>query len=440
MPTVAFHTLGCKLNFSETSTIARQFKMAGWTSADYPAFAEVYVVNTCSVTQNADRECRQIVNRIGRINPEARVVIIGCYAQLKPDEIASIPGVDLVLGASEKFDVIRHLNALAENEGPQIKTCSIESLESFVPSWSLGDRTRAFLKVQDGCDYSCSFCTIPLARGASRSDHPDKIFEQVVHLAGSGVKEIVLTGINLGDYGLIAGVQKRQYRLIDLLQTLERYDGEMRFRLSSVEPNLLDEEIISFIASSTKFMPHFHIPLQSGSDAVLSQMRRRYRSELYRSRVETIVQYMPEACIGVDVICGFPTESEMDFQITEEFLRDLPVSYFHVFSYSERENTLAAGFSSQVPMELRKERTNRLRKLSARKLTNFYSAHLGSMREVLFESADEHGLICGYTDNYIRVQAGPGTVQEGERVFCKLIEINDSLRMIAEPVTVYTEA
>lgn len=403
--TVAFHTLGCKLNYSETSTLSRMLEADGFVKKEFEDVADVYVINTCSVTENADKECRQLVRRIQRRAPESMVVITGCYAQLKPAEIAGIEGVDLVLGAAEKFNITKHLQDLTKSTTAKIHSCDIEDVNGFNSSYSINDRTRTFLKVQDGCDYSCSFCTIPLARGHSRSDSIDGVLKNVNELAASGTKEIVLTGINLGDFGKgYEGGKKIETTFYDLVQELDKLDGIERYRISSIEPNLLSNEIIEFVAGSKKFMPHFHIPLQSGSNKILGLMRRRYRRELYADRVATIKQLMPHCCIGVDVIVGFPSESDDDFKETFNFLHELDISYLHVFTYSERANTLALDINPVVPTHIRQERNKVLRNLSYQKLQYFSEQHRGQNRKVLFESAEKNGMMEGYTDNYIKVQ------------------------------------
>jgi len=402
--TVAFHTLGCKLNFSETSTLSRLLEQDGFVKTDFDGLADVYVINTCSVTDNADKECRQLVRRIQRRAPKSMVVITGCYAQLKPQEIASIEGVDLVLGAAEKFNITEHLKTLTKGDSTRICSCDIEDVNSFHASYSLHDRTRTFLKVQDGCDYSCTFCTIPMARGKSRSDSVENVLEHARTLAGNGVKEIVLTGVNLGDFGKgLQGGKKREETFYELVQALEEVEGIERYRISSIEPNLLSNEIIEFVANSRKFMPHFHIPLQSGSNHILGLMRRRYRRELYAEKVALIKQFMPHCCIGVDVIVGFPSESNEHFQETYNFLHDLDISYLHVFTYSERANTPAVDITPVVPVALRHERNKMLRNLSHKKMQYFTEQHIGETRKVLFESHQKDGMMEGYTDNYIKV-------------------------------------
>lgn len=401
---VAFHTLGCKLNFSETSAISRMLEQEGFEKKEFEENADVYVINTCSVTDNADKECRQIVRRIQRRSPESMVVITGCYAQLKPQEIASIPGVDLVLGAAEKFNIASHLADLTKGDSAKISSCDIEEVSGFNSSWSVNDRTRTFLKVQDGCDYNCSFCTIPMARGKSRSDSISNVLDNARMLADKGVKEIVLTGVNLGDFGKgPEGNRKHEESFYDLVRALDEVNGIERFRISSIEPNLLTNDIIAFVANSRKFMPHFHIPLQSGSNALLSLMRRRYKRELYADRVALIKKLMPHCSIGADVIVGFPGESDELFRETFDFLHSLEVSYLHVFTYSERANTVALDITPVVPVHTRHERNKALRNLSYMKQQYFRQQHAGQTRKVLFEGHEKNGMMEGYTDNYIRI-------------------------------------
>ena len=395
---VAFHTLGCKLNFSETSSIARMFSDRGFVKTDFENGADVFVINTCSVTENADKECRMIVRNALKISPDAFIVVIGCYAQLKSEEIAAIEGVDLVLGAKEKFELLNYLDNLNKKEFAEIHSCEIEQANFFVDAYSFGDRTRAFLKVQDGCDYTCSYCTIPLARGKSRSNTVENVIKNAREVAKKGVKEIVLTGVNIGDFS------EADKTFFDLILKLDQVEGIERIRISSIEPNLLTSEIIEFVAVSKKFVPHFHIPLQSGSDKILSLMKRRYRRELYSERVTKIKSLMTHCCIGVDVIVGFPGETEKDFQETYNFLNGLDISYLHVFTYSERLNTDAIGLKGLVPVSERKRRNKMLRILSAKKLRSFYERHTGSVREVLFEEENHSGMIQGFTDNYIRIK------------------------------------
>lgn len=406
MRSVAFHTLGCKLNYSETSTLSRTLEDEGFEKREFDDVADVYVINTCSVTENADKECRQLVRRIQKRAPESFVVITGCYAQLKPKEIADIDGVDLVLGAAEKFNIVEHISNLTKGAPAQVHSCDIDAVEGFHASYSLTDRTRTFLKVQDGCDYNCSFCTIPLARGHSRSDTIQGVLNNITELKEKGTKEIVLTGINLGDFGKgFNGGRTKEENFFDLVQAIEAESPIERFRISSIEPNLLSNDIIDFVAASQKFMPHFHIPLQSGSNEILGKMRRRYKRELYAERVARIKEKMPHCCIGVDVIVGFPGETDALFQETFEFLHNLDVSYFHVFTYSERTNTLAVDMADVVPIPVRNERNKILRNLSYQKNQYFNQQHGGQTRPVLFESVNKSGMMEGYSDNYIKVKA-----------------------------------
>lgn len=401
---VAFHTLGCKLNFSETSTLSRQLQGEGFLKKEFEELADVYVINTCSVTENADKECRQLVRRIQHKAPESLVVVTGCYAQLKPKEIAEIPGVNLVLGAAEKFNLASHLRELTKNDSGKISSCDIEDVSGFHSSFSLNDRTRTFLKVQDGCDYTCSFCTIPMARGKSRSDSIENVLTQATQLGENGVKEIVLTGVNLGDFGKgLDGGKLKKESFFELIQALDEVSGIERYRISSIEPNLLTEDIVRFVAKSKKFMPHFHVPLQSGNDEILGFMRRRYKRELYAERVELIKSLMPHCAIGVDVIVGFPSETDSHFKDTFDFLHSLPVSYLHVFTYSERENTKALEIKPVVPVGVRHERNKALRNLSYLKMQYFTEGFHGQKRKVLFEGHNKAGMMEGYTDNYIRI-------------------------------------
>ncbi len=403
---VAFHTLGCKLNFSETSTLSRMMEQKGFEKKEFDDIADVYVINTCSVTDNADKECRQLVRRIQRKSPESFVVITGCYAQLKPEEIVQIPGVDLVLGASEKFNIMEHIAQLTKGDAGKICSCEIEDVTGFQASYSMNDRTRSFLKVQDGCDYNCAFCTIPMARGKSRSDNVANVVRNAQVLAADGVKEIVLTGVNLGDFGRGPnGDYKYEEDFFDLIQALDEVNGIERYRISSIEPNLLTPEIVAWVAKSKKFMPHFHIPLQSGSNDILKLMRRRYQKELYQERVTLIKNLMPHCSIGVDVIVGFPGESDTQFQETFQFLHELDVSYLHVFTYSERPDTKALEIKPIVPIHIRNARNKILRNLSYQKLQYFTAQHSGENRKVLFENFEKNGMMEGYTDNYIRISA-----------------------------------
>ncbi len=400
---VALHTLGCKLNYSETSAIERLLQDDGFVKKDFTEQADVYVINTCSVTENADKECRQLVRRIQRKAPEAMVVITGCYAQLKPREIAEIDGVDLVLGAAEKFNITSHIQQLIKGDSAKICSCDIEEVTGFHSSFSINTRTRTFLKVQDGCDYTCSFCTIPLARGRSRSNSIENVLSEIKKIAAAGVKEIVLTGINLGDFGKDDNGKKTGDNFFELLKAIEKNHGAERYRISSIEPNLLSDEIIEFVAASKKIMPHFHIPLQSGSNKILGLMRRRYKKELYAEKVSLIKRLMPHCCIGVDLITGFPGETNEDFIETVNFLKDLDLSYFHVFTYSERDNTFALNIEQVVPVNIRNERTKILRNLSYKKSQDFANGHSGEKRKVLFEGQNKNRMMDGYTDNYIKI-------------------------------------
>lgn len=407
--TVAYHTLGCKLNFSETSSIRRNFENHGYLTVDFEDGADIYILNTCSVTEFADKKCRYEVRRALKYSPQAKVIVIGCYAQLKPAEIADIPGVDLVLGAAEKFSILNYIEGISKSSGKgMVVAGDVKQANSFIDAFSFGDRTRSFLKVQDGCDYKCTFCTIPQARGNSRSDTIENVLQNVHKIAEEGVKEIVLTGVNLGDFGngteVIEGAKpKKEALFFDLIKELDQVDGIRRFRISSIEPNLLTEEIVEFVTNSDKFVPHFHIPLQSGSDRILKLMRRRYLSQLYKDRVDWIKSHMPHCCIGVDVIVGFPGETEEDFLETYRFLNELDISYLHVFTYSERANTPAESMEGKVPTDVRRQRNEMLRILSHKKKVAFTQPFLGTIRPVLFENTTEPGMMSGYTDNYIKV-------------------------------------
>lgn len=411
---VAFHTLGCKLNYSETSSIGRLFEEAGYSEVDFSEQADIYVINTCSVTDFADKKCRNIVRKAMRVNPQAQVVVIGCYAQLKPDEIANIPGVDLVLGAAEKFRILDYIGELSQVSGKGlVQAGAVSEARDFVEAFSFGDRTRSFLKVQDGCDYKCSFCTIPQARGQSRSDTIEHVVANAQAIAARGVREIVLTGVNIGDFGngteVIEGTKPQKEALfIDLIRALDEVEGIERFRISSIEPNLCTDEIIAFVAQSRRFAPHFHMPLQSGNDKQLQQMRRRYKRNLYAERVQSIKSKMPHCCIGVDVIVGFPGETTEDFLETYRFIESLDVSYLHVFTYSERDNTPAAEMPDVVPMAERRRRNEMLTILSEKKRRYFYAQHLGQQRPVLFEHSKTPGFVGGFTDNYIKIEAPLG--------------------------------
>lgn len=403
MKKVAFYTLGCKLNFSETSAIGRLFEARGFQKVDFQDYPDVFVINTCSVTDKADKKCQKVVKDALQVSPNAFIIIVGCYAQLKPQEIAQIPGVDAVLGASEKFRLLDLITSFEKKGKAQVHVQAVKEANTFTPSYSLGDRTRTFLKVQDGCNYHCSFCTIPLARGKSRSATLESIVQQAHEIAQKGIKEVVLTGINLGDYGIID--HRRETNFLALVQKLEKEAAIQRFRISSIEPNLLNDEIIHFVAQSERFVPHFHIPLQSGSDKILKRMRRRYARALYEDRIATIKKHMPQCSIGADVIVGFPGETEEDFLATYHLLNELPVTYLHVFPYSERNNTHATGLDGVVPQEERTKRAKMLRILSEKKQRRFYEDNLGSWGAVLFEQENVDGMMEGFTENYIRVTA-----------------------------------
>ena len=402
---VAFHTLGCKLNFAETSTIARDFSAKGFEKVTFSEAADIYVINTCSVTENADKETKTIIRSALKQNPDAFVAIVGCYAQLKPEEIVKIEGVDLVLGATEKFKITDYIHDLTKKDLGEIHSCEIADADFFVGSYSIGDRTRAFLKVQDGCDYKCTYCTIPLARGISRSDSMESVLRNAKEISEKNIKEIVLTGVNIGDYGKGEfGNKKHEHTFLELVQNLEKVEGIERLRISSIEPNLLKNETIDFVANSKTFVPHFHIPLQSGSDKLLGLMKRRYKRDTYTNRVEQIKRIMPQACIGVDVIVGFPGETDELFMETYNYLNDMDVSYFHVFTYSERANTEAAEMENVVDRGVRKKRSKMLRILSAKKKRAFYENQLGTKTRVLFEGDNKEGWIHGFTENYIKVK------------------------------------
>jgi threonylcarbamoyladenosine tRNA methylthiotransferase MtaB len=404
-PKVAFYTLGCKLNFSETSTISRNFEQEGFEKVGFEKFADVYVINTCSVTENADKECKRIVKSALKINPEGYVCVVGCYAQLKPEEISKIEGVDLVLGATEKFKISQYIGNLQKKQTTEIHSCEIEDANFFTGSFSIGDRTRSFLKVQDGCDYPCTYCTIPLARGISRSDSLENVVENAKKIAQQGIKEIVLTGVNIGDYGKgELGNKKHQHTFLDLVKELDEVEDIERIRISSIEPNLLKNETIEFVSQSKRFVPHFHIPLQSGSDTVLKAMKRRYLTALYKERVERIKESMPHAAIGVDVIVGFPGESDNDFEETYNFLNSLDISYLHVFTYSKRDNTAASLMDQQVDEKTKNERNKRLRILSIKKRLHFYEKNINKIYPVLFEAENKDGFMYGFTPNYIKTK------------------------------------
>ncbi|MCE2957306.1 MAG: tRNA (N(6)-L-threonylcarbamoyladenosine(37)-C(2))-methylthiotransferase MtaB [Bacteroidota bacterium] len=427
MKKVAFYTLGCKLNYSETSTISRKFEEKGYQKVDFTNTPDIFIINTCSVTENADKKCHKVVREARAISPNAYVAIIGCYAQLKPKEISEIPGVDAVLGAAEKFRLVELLDGFVRPEKATVFASEIEEATQFNTSYSMHDRTRTFLKVQDGCDYSCSFCTIPLARGSSRSDSIQNIVATAQKIAQTDVKEIVLTGVNTGDFGIQQG--ERKERFIGLIKELDNVEGIERFRISSIEPNLLTDEIIEFVATAKRFVPHFHIPLQSGSNKILRLMRRRYQRELYTERVSKIKALMPHCCIGVDVIVGFPGEAKEDFLETYQFLNELDISYLHVFTYSERENTLAAELANSVPHKERAERSKMLHILSDKKRRAFYEQNLGRTFQVLFENDVEDGKIHGFTDNYVRVSAqyDPLLINELKKVRLTSIEANGTV-------------
>jgi threonylcarbamoyladenosine tRNA methylthiotransferase MtaB len=428
---VAFYTLGCKLNFSETATIARHFQDEGFDRVEFSEYADIYVINTCSVTENADKRFKTIVKQSQRINSEAFIVAVGCYAQLQPEELAAVNGVDLVLGATEKFKITDYLNELTKNDTGAIHSCDIEDADFYVSSYSVGDRTRAFLKVQDGCDYKCTYCTIPLARGISRSDTLQNVLDNAKKIADQDIKEIVLTGVNIGDYGKGEfGNKKHQHTFFELVEALDTIKGIHRLRISSIEPNLLKDETIDFVAQSNAFVPHFHIPLQSGSDVMLKAMRRRYMKALYQDRVEHIKAVMPDACIGVDVIVGFPGETDELFLETYNFLNVLDISYLHVFTYSERANTHAATLPGVVPKAVRSKRSKLLRGLSAKKRRAFYESQLGTHRTVLFEGENKAGYIHGFTENYVKVKSpwNPALVNTLHKVVLSEIDSDGLLR------------
>jgi len=436
---VAFYTLGCKLNFSETSTIARNFNDEGFDRVDFEEVADIYVINTCSVTDNADKQFKQIVKKALKINDKAFVAAVGCYAQLKPEELAAVDGVDLVLGATEKFKITDYINDLSKNDMGEIHSCEIEEADFYVGSYSIGDRTRAFLKVQDGCDYKCTYCTIPLARGISRSDTMENVMQNAAEISAKGIKEIVLTGVNIGDYGKGEfGNKKHEHTFLELVQALDTVKGIERLRISSIEPNLLKNETIDFVSKSKTFVPHFHIPLQSGSNEILKKMKRRYMRELYQDRVSKIREVMPDACIGVDVIVGFPGETDELFLETFNFLNDLEISYLHVFTYSERDNTEAIDFEGVVPMNVRSKRSKMLRGLSVKKRRHFYENQLNTKHTVLFESENKEGYIHGFTENYVKVKTpwNPELVNTLHKIELTKIDENGIVRFnfINEPV------
>lgn len=429
---VAFYTLGCKLNFSETSTIARDFQNEGFERVDFEEVADIYVINTCSVTENADKQFKQVVKKAMKLNEKAFVAAVGCYAQLKPEELAAVDGVDLVLGATEKFKITDYINDLSKNEQGEVHSCEIDEADFYVGSYSIGDRTRAFLKVQDGCDYKCTYCTIPLARGISRSDTMENVLKNAKEISEQNIKEIVLTGVNIGDYGKGEfGNKKHEHTFLELVQALDQVAGIERLRISSIEPNLLKNETIEFVSQSRTFVPHFHIPLQSGSNDILKKMKRRYMRELYSERVAKIREVMPHACIGVDVIVGFPGETDEHFLDTYHFLHDLDISYLHVFTYSERDNTEAILMDGIVPNNVRAKRSKMLRGLSVKKRRAFYESQLGTIRTVLFEGENKEGYIYGFTENYVKVKTpwNPALVNTLHAVELTHIDEDGSVRI-----------
>ena len=429
---VAFYTLGCKLNFSETSTIARNFQNEGFERVDFEEFADMYVINTCSVTENADKQFKQIVRKAMKLNDKAFVAAVGCYAQLKPEELAAVDGVDLVLGATEKFKITDYINDLSKNDLSEIHSCEISEADFYVGSYSIGDRTRAFLKVQDGCDYKCTYCTIPLARGISRSDALENVLKNAAEISAKGIKEIVLTGVNIGDYGKGEfGNKKHEHTFLDLVKALDEVEGIERLRISSIEPNLLKNETIEFVSKSRMFVPHFHIPLQSGSNEILGKMKRRYQREIYTERVNKIRKVMPDACIGVDVIVGFPGETDEHFLETYHFLNEMDISYLHVFTFSERDNTEAAQMENPVPINVRNKRCKMLRALSVKKRRAFYENQLGTQRTVLFESENKEGYIYGFTENYVKVKTpwNPALVNTLHQIELTKIDDDGCVRM-----------
>ena len=429
---VAFYTLGCKLNFSETSTIARNFQDEGFERVDFDEVADMYVINTCSVTENADKQFKQVVRKAMKLNSKAFVAAVGCYAQLKPEELAAVDGVDLVLGATEKFKITDYINDLSKNDFGEVHSCEIAEADFYVGSYSIGDRTRAFLKVQDGCDYKCTYCTIPLARGISRSDELQNVLKNAKEISAQNIKEIVLTGVNIGDYGKGEfGNKKHEHTFLELVQELDKVEGIERLRISSIEPNLLKNETIEFVSKSRTFVPHFHIPLQSGSNEILKLMKRRYQREVYTERVNKIREVMPDACIGVDVIVGFPGETDEHFLETYHFLNDLNISYLHVFTYSERDNTEAAEMQGVVSDNVRAKRSKMLRGLSVKKRRAFYESQIGTNRTVLFETENKEGYIHGFTENYVRVKTpwNPALVNTLHQINLTKIDEEGSVRI-----------
>ena len=424
--TVALTTLGCKLNFSETSTISRQFKNVGYSVVRFDQFSDIYVINTCSVTENADKQFKSYVSKALKINQDAFIIAIGCYAQLKPEELANVNGVDLVLGSKEKFKILDYLNNFKKNHSGKIHSCEISETNFYRSSFSIGDRTRSFLKVQDGCDYKCTYCTIPLARGISRSDKLDNILRAAKEISNSGIKEIVLTGVNIGDYGKGEfGNKNHKNTFLELVTALDKVDGISRVRISSIEPNLLSNDIINFVSNSKKFVPHFHIPMQSGSDTILKLMKRRYLSNLYRDRINHVKQVMPNACVGADVIVGFPGETEEEFMETYNFIKSLDVSYLHVFTYSERDNTQAVGLKNVVPNNIRSKRSKLLRALSVQLKRKFYMSQLGTIKNVLFEPENRNGFIYGFSNNYVRIKTPWRSSIKDKVIPFKLQKISD---------------
>ena len=428
MPSIAFYTLGCKLNFSETSTIGRQAREQGFEVVNFKDAADIYVINTCSVTENADKKCKRTVKEAKKANPDSSVVVIGCYAQLKPQEIIDIDGVDMVLGAAEKFNLMQHLEKIKEERNVVLNR-NIKETREFVPGYSFGDRTRSFLKVQDGCDYFCTFCTIPLARGKSRSNTVEETIKVAQEVAQTAVKEVVLTGVNIGDFGV-----DTDESFYDLIVELDKVEGVDRFRISSIEPNLLENRIIDFVAQSERFVPHFHVPLQSGSDELLKKMRRKYLRDLYSDRVARIKQIMPHACIGVDVIVGFPGETDEHFEETYNFIRDMDVSYLHVFPYSARANTTARKMDDQVPQQVKNERAQRLRILSNKKKMAFYTEHLGTVRTALMEAENKDGFMYGFTENYVKVRLPFDAQKINEQIQVELKSIADDGTVVVKEV------
>jgi len=429
---VAFYTLGCKLNFSETATIARSIQDEGFDRVDFEEVADMYVINTCSVTENADKQFKQVVRKAMKLNDKAFIAAVGCYAQLKPEELAAVDGVDLVLGATEKFKITDYINDLSKNDFGEVHSCEIAEADFYVGSYSIGDRTRAFLKVQDGCDYKCTYCTIPLARGISRSDELENVLKNAKEISSQNIKEIVLTGVNIGDYGKGEfGNKKHEHTFLELVQALDKVEGIERLRISSIEPNLLRNETIEFVSKSRTFVPHFHIPLQSGSNQILKLMKRRYLREIYTERVNKIREVMPDACIGVDVIVGFPGETDEHFLETYHFLNDLNISYLHVFTYSERDNTEAAEMEDPVPANVRAKRSKMLRGLSVKKRRAFYESQIGTNRTVLFESENKEGYIHGFTENYVRVKTpwNPELVNTLREIKLTKIDEDGSVRL-----------